>query len=275
MVIFCMQIRESERETENIDVRVEKRNGICYTTCIKNEERNRIDGVNMVKKLDICGMQIDNYTAREAIMQVEIYLNNTVMNTIETINMKMLDLAGEDETVRECIDLLDLAVIGEKDILIAAGVNSTQRIRETVEHDFFREFLKRIIRNHKHVFLLGETTAEVDELSDYLFEEYERLQIGGRCALEEKAGDNESVVNEINSVSPDVIFSILPSPMQEAFLIENKGKLSASIWYGLGDGYQTHSGIARISKIVGKLIHRNKLKLRLHKYQNDNENEDM
>ncbi len=227
----------------------------------------------MLKKIDILGMQIDNYTVREAIMQVEGYLDGTAMNTVETITMKMLDLAVNEPRVKECIGMLDLAVIGEKEILTASGVRSNQRIRETVEFDFFKEFVKRIIRNRKSVFLLGQVKEDVDKLQEYLEEEYEKLIIGGRCALDEKAGDVEGVVNEINSVSPDVILSILPSPEQEIFLLENKGKLDVKIWYGIGGAYETHSGLVRLSKIAGKLIHGKKLQLLLHKYHDENEDD--
>lgn len=225
----------------------------------------------MVKKLDILGMEIDNYTVRESIMQVEVYLNQTGMSVIETISMKMLDMAGEDATVRACIDQLDLAVIGENEILSAAGVSSAQRKREILDHEFFREFMKRIIRNHKKVFLLGENTGDVDKLEAYMQEEYDKLIIAGRCALEEKSGDNESVVNEVNSVSADAILSILPTPLQEQFLMENKLKLDARVWYGLGDGYEARSGLRRFSRFAGRLIHRKRLQSRLNQYQNENE----
>lgn len=225
----------------------------------------------MLKKIDILGMQIDNYTVRESIMKAETYLNDSVMNTIGTVNMKMLSLAIEDESVRECIENLDLAVIGEKEILIAAGIHSAQRLKETVDHDFFKEFMKRIIRNRKRVFLLGETNEDVEQLELYLQEEYGKLIIEGTCNFEDMSGDLEGVVNEINSANADVIFSVLPSPHQEKFLLENKGKLDAKIWYALGDSYQTHSGIFRLPQIAGRLIHRKRLQSRLHKYHNENE----
>ena len=38
----------------------------------------------MLKKLDILGLELDNYTVREAMFNVETYLNNDVMNTVET-----------------------------------------------------------------------------------------------------------------------------------------------------------------------------------------------
>lgn len=223
----------------------------------------------MLKKIDILGIEVDNYTVREAMMQVENYLDNTVMNTIETIDMKMLELAGRDETVRACMEQLDLAVIGEKEILIAAGVHSSQRISETINHDFFREFIKRIIRNHKRVFLLAETIAQEEQLEHFLVGKYERIEVAGHCAIEEKSNDYESVVNEINSASADVIFSILPSPLQEQFLTENKNKLDAKIWYGLSGDYAPRSRISRISQIAGRLIHKKKLQSKLHKYNKD------
>ena len=132
--------------------------------------------------------------------------------------------------------------------------------------------MKRIIRNKKTVFLLGEKVEDIEKLKKYLVEDYEKLQIVGSCALEEKSGDIESVVNEVNGVSPAIIFSVFPSPNQEKFLLENKGKLDAKIWYGLGDVYITHAGFAKISKIAGKLIHRKKLQSKLNKYNNENDN---
>ena len=87
----------------------------------------------MIKKVDILGMQLDNYTVREAIMQVDVYLNNNELNVIESITSKMLLESEGDEVLKHVIDSLDLAVIGEKEIIQAAGLGSMQRIKETEE----------------------------------------------------------------------------------------------------------------------------------------------
>ena len=42
----------------------------------------------MIKKVDILGIQLDNYTVREAIMCVERYLSNNVLNTIDRFGDK-------------------------------------------------------------------------------------------------------------------------------------------------------------------------------------------
>ena len=44
-------------------------------------------------------------------------------------------------------------MIGEKEIIQAAGLGTMQRIKETEENDFYFEFFKRVERNKKSVFL--------------------------------------------------------------------------------------------------------------------------
>ena len=84
----------------------------------------------MVKKLDILGISLDNYTVREAMLRIEACWNNTIMSTVETISMDTLVKAQADELVKNCIENLDLAIICDKEILKAAGIVSSQRMKE-------------------------------------------------------------------------------------------------------------------------------------------------
>ena len=75
----------------------------------------------MEKGIEILGIQLDNDTVADAMLRVDEYLNNTVMNTIGSVTMEMLMLAKDDETLRESLENLDLAMISDKEILKAAG----------------------------------------------------------------------------------------------------------------------------------------------------------
>jgi len=223
----------------------------------------------MIKKIDILGIKIDNYTVREAMLQVEMYLNSTEMNTIETISMEMLVRAGNDVEVKECIEQLDLAIIGEKDILKAAGVESAQRMKETEENEFFTEFMKRIVRNNKTVYLFGETKEQVELLKDFLAERQNRINVTGSYSLEECADDLDKAVNEMNIAAPDVLISILKTPEQEYFLKQNKGKLCAKIWYGLGVDYEKRKGVLGVKDAAKKILHKGMLHTMLSKYKDN------
>ena len=223
-------------------------------------------GCKMIKKIDILGIQLDNYTVREAIMRVEAWYDNNMLNVIEMVSMQMLTESETDPVLKEVISSLNLAVIGEKGILQAAGADTMQRIRETEENDFSNEFLKRVERNRKSVFIIGETQAAVDELKQELEEEYPKLVLAGAAATENCVGDLEGVINELNAATPDVIISIIPSPKQDYFLVEHRDKINANVWYGIG-GFEVHRKRSKIKGFFWNLVHRVRLKNSIEKYE--------
>lgn len=224
----------------------------------------------MIKKIDILGMQLDNYTVREAMMQVEQYLDGDVLTAIECVSSQMLLAAEEDTVLRDVITSLDLAVIGDREIIQATGEATMQRIRETEENDFFQEFFKRVERNHKSIYILGQTGEAISRLKEKLLEEFPKLTFLGEYAIDQCVGNLETVINEMNVTAPNVIVSVLPTPMQEHFFAEHKDKMNASIWYGVGDmmPQERHGGIREFCR---SFIRREKLKSSIAKYRIRNE----
>ena len=206
----------------------------------------------MVKKIEILGMKLDNYTVRESMLQAEVFLNNTIMNTVLTISMETLVKAQTDELLKKCIESLDLAIIRDKEILKAAGNVSAQRMRETTENEFQKEFMKCASRNNKTVYLLGDIREQVDNLQEYLVEDYSRVKIVGTCALADCEGDYDNAINEINIAEPDIILSVISTPQQEYFLKDHKEKLNAKIWYGLGEDYNPGKSISFAKRLIRK-----------------------
>ena len=223
----------------------------------------------MIKKIDIMGILLDDYTVREALHQIESLSDDNVLRSIESISMQMLMEAEKDEELRNAISSMDLAIVGQKEILEVAGVGTMQRIKETEENDFFYEFLKRLERNHKRLFLLGETEEKNNRIKEKLIEQYPQLSIAGEYALENCIGDQAAVINEMNAATPDLVLSVLPSPTQEHFFWEHKDKINARIWYGVGD--VEIDGRMGVKKMVTSLLHRGRLKSSIEKYEKKKE----
>ena len=130
---------------------------------------------------------------------------------------------------------MDLVIPGDKEILQELGLTAKQRLHEVQESLLFHEFMKRVQRGRRSVFVLAETKEQMEQFCAYLQETYgERLWICGSYAFEECPGDAEDIVNEINSVTPNVILSILPTPMQEQFIFGHRKMLNTKVWFGLG-----------------------------------------
>lgn len=226
----------------------------------------------MIKKIEILGISLDNYTVRETMLQIEDYWTDTKMSTVENISMETLVKAQTDELLKTCIENLDLAIICDKEILKAAGVTSAQRVRETAENEFFKEFMKHTMRSHRTVYLLGDTSEQIKLLKSFLKETYGKLKIAGVYALSECSGDYDAVINEVNIAAPDLIVSVLPIPKQEYFLQEHKGKFNAKVWYGLGEHYINRRGVSEVAGFAKKLIQKGILHSMLLRYKNDKGN---
>lgn len=213
----------------------------------------------MIKKIDIAGIQLDNYTAREMILNAEKLLEKSTFGTIGEISMKNILLAKEDERVKEAIESLDYAMVVESAALEAAGVNNFQRKREVEGNEFFFQFMKYLERNGKRIFLLGETEERLQMVFDILMEEYPKIQVTGMEAVENCNVEWDAIINEINTASADVMISLLPSPMQEYFFLDYKDKMSAKLWYGMEMGKFTGKRKGLWAKIQ-RFIRKNKLK---------------
>lgn len=227
----------------------------------------------MIKKINILGIQLDNHTVREAIRQVETYLSNDMLNTIEKVSMKMLLAAETDPVVREAISTMDLTVIGEEEIIKAAGEATMQRVQETKANDFGYEFFKRVERNKKSLFLLGETEKKLVQIKEELQKTFPKLVFAGEYALEKCVGDLEAVINDMNVTTPDVILSVLPSPQQEHFLMDHKDKMNANIWYGIGEAGIQKKKHRSIGSIFQSRMHMERLKNSINKYEKDSKTE--
>lgn len=225
----------------------------------------------MIKKIDVSGIQLDNYTVREAIMQVETYLSNDVLNTIESVSMKMLMEAETDSIVKEALSTMDLTVIGEKEILQAVDAATMQRVQETKTNDFTFEFFKRVERNKKSIFLVGQTDVKLALVKEELLDKFPKLLFVGEYAVENCVGDLEGVINNMNALAPDVILSVLPTPLQEHFLMDHKDKMNANIWYGVGE-VEWHKEKCGFGNYLRKKMHMERLRNNVNKHKKDSEN---
>ena len=219
------------------------------------------------KKIDLLGISVDNYTARESLLRLDTYMGNAVLNIIETVSMKQLISSGEYPVIKDCLEQADLCIVGECEILLEAGNDSAQRMREVREQDFLYELLKRMARARKRIFLIAMTGDAIEQMQEIFSERIPQFSAVGSFPLEEGAGDMDAVVNEINAATPDIVISALDSPVEEEFILSHKGKIGTSIWYGIGDSYQKKNGKAKVGRTLKKLALRGRLHHSVSKYQ--------
>ena len=131
--------------------------------------------------------------------------------------------------------------------------------------------MKRIVRNHKRLYILAVERTELDRFQEILDEQYPKRNQVGEAALEECQGDLENIINGVNGEAAEVVISLIPSPRQEEFIREYRDKMSAQIWYGLGAYTGERKSFFR--KTLQKVFRKHALMKKMGDYQNEKEEE--
>jgi N-acetylglucosaminyldiphosphoundecaprenol N-acetyl-beta-D-mannosaminyltransferase len=208
---------------------------MAFAFC-RSEHWNQHHEVNerMEKKIDIAGLQLDNCSVREAMAMLDKASAERAFFSVAEINTDILLRTGTDERVKKAVEGLNLTILSDEAVLKAVGQNSPQRQHEIADRSFFRELMRKIEQDQVPVCLLGDTSARVLSAKEFLLQQFPHMNITDVEIIDECKGGLDNLVNEINAGTPDVVVSLLPSPMQEYFFMDYRENLSAALWYGTG-----------------------------------------
>lgn len=186
-----------------------------------------------MQKINILGTAITDYSLKESLVLAEEYVRSGVLNTILYITTPTLILAGRDEEEKHLIEAMDMTLCGDTDILRVAKIDAMGRLYEVENFVFLKEFLRRVVRSSKQVYLLAESEEELEKLGRELEMFQKGIMVGGSSIIEEAAEDKEEIINRINDVAPLAVISRLPSGRQEKWMLESKLLINAEVWIGI------------------------------------------
>lgn len=227
----------------------------------------------MEKKIEVLGIQIDYLNVEDSMECVTAFLRTDTLNTVGIITMNALLMSAENKVHREYLEKLDLGVIGELEVLEAAGISSGQIYEETAEMEFFARLFWNLISKDYSFFLLGESKEEVAALTTYLQDTYPGILIRGTAAG--VAGDERStdwIVNEINGSGADIIISGLQGSAQNEFLLENRMKINGKIWLSLGEHISIQNEAGLKNTWFSTLLKKNTFRRLAARFHNDEMN---
>lgn len=225
----------------------------------------------MIKQIQILGMTFPNYSLRDELQLAQEALRSERLCMFLTMSMQsLMKVSSHDsEEEKSFVEQADLIVVEDPEILSVAGITSNQRIREASEHLFFAELMKRLQRGQQQIYLVASKNAALEKIKEILGERYEKLHIVGQYSIEEYPDDLDRMINEINSAAPDVILSVMPTPGQEEFLMKNRSKLLAKLWYGLGENYSLLLEKKGFGWKMKRLIHLGRFKMHVNQYDEE------
>ena len=134
-----------------------------------------------------------------------------------------------------------------------------------------REFLQERIYCESSFFLVAKSQADLIAFSEFLKTEYENMRIVGNYVLDTCGNEYDMMINEINAAASDIILSVLDSPQEDAFLMQEKAKISARVWYSLGNDLKQTQKKTSFLCWFQQLIHKGRFKNVIHNYEDRHE----
>ncbi|MBR1914323.1 MAG: hypothetical protein IJ827_05825 [Lachnospiraceae bacterium] len=162
-----------------------------------------------MKTYEVLGIKIKDHSVREALRLTRDFLSDNSPSVVYFLTKGTLLEAADSEEYRAFLEnAADITMIATPDIFKAAGVEEKGRAREMDRNLYLKGLLRFLSREHRRIYLMSQTPEQMSDLKHLLATFENTLQIAGVCDNAE-VGAAEDVTNDINTVTPYVVFAVL------------------------------------------------------------------
>lgn len=228
-------------------------------------------GEVMENKIEVLGVEMNYYTAKEAMEKVVEYMQKESLQVVEVVTMNtLMPLLGEEQ--RLIFEEFDLALAYSTELLEAAGIADAKSLKEVENKVFVKMLFRYLHKNRVRAFLLSENKEHLKELGSYIDRKYPGIEIVDGASIEEHGVSDDMLINKVNGAEADCIIVELSSPEQEMFIKRNKLLLNAKMWLGMGTEHRDRRQNLSIQHKMKFFLNKRILKKLIKKEQQKEQN---
>lgn len=225
----------------------------------------------MNERIELMGISLSLCSVEEIIDSINVHWNQEeALSTYGTLTMKLFMAAQKDPELKAYIEMLDKAVPDDPEVLQAAGFHDGKLEEEIFRHDFTGTLFWLLARYRNHIFILGETLEDAEEMFRYLQERYPEIVIAGRdCLITGETDQVDRVINEINSLSPQAVLSCSRAFELEKYVCKNRKMINTRVWFSLGNCQEIWKGPGLAPAWLEKFMEKNLFKKMVSSYKEE------
>ncbi len=175
----------------------------------------------------------------------EIEIKPKIKQIITTINAYSYVAAKSDSEFSAALHASDTILPDGGGIVLAARRTIKQRIKRIAGADLHAHLLDQLNLNHGKCFYLGASLETLTKIRHRLSHEYPNIIVASYSPpfkSEFSNSDNDEMIKNINSFSPDVLFVGMTAPKQEKWIVEHRDQLSFKIAAPIGAVFDFYAG---------------------------------
>lgn len=206
--------------------------------------------------VDILGVPVDNITMDEAINTIKKFLNSNKMHCVFTPNAELMMEAQRNIQFKQILCNASLVVADGAGVVLASKILKPKLKERVAGFDLACNLFEAFSNTDIKFFFLGGKPGVAKEAYQKLLNKNININLVGIRDGYFSEGEEESIINQINSSKTDILLVALGAPKQEKWIHKNKDKLNTKVCIGVGG---TFDGIAGKVKRAPKFFQKHSL----------------
>lgn len=207
-----------------------------------------------MEKIDVLGIKFDNVNMEEAIQRCEEFLKENSGNLIVTPNPEIVMKAKDSQEFKDIINSAELVIPDGIGIIKAGNILGTPLKERVAGFDLICNLIEKYQNGEKSFYFWGSKPGYAEEAKKNLEEKYPQIKILGTHTGYFKPEEEESIINEIRNLNPDILLVGTGAPKQEKIINKYKGEGFFKIGIGCGGSIDVLAGkVKRAPKLFIKL----------------------
>lgn len=206
--------------------------------------------------ITILGVNIDNVTLDEAGMYTKELVENSNKSckVVVAPNTEFIMTAQKDEEFFKILKNADFATPDSVGVILGGKFQHKVFKERIPGQAYFRKVLEVGQKEGWTFYFLGGEEGIAKKARDNVLKDYPKCKIVGCHEGFFKSDSEKDVIEEINSLSPNVLFVAMGAPIQEKWIYNHRNELKVDIATGQGGTFDYEAGkIKRAPKIFQKL----------------------
>lgn len=215
-----------------------------------------------MEKINVLGVPVDKVNMNEALNKAINLIENKTRSVIYTPNSEIVMMAREDEKLLNAIKESDLIIPDGIGLVLASKIIKKPLEERVTGIDLMENILQYCHKENKSIYIIGGKPGTADKAGKNIKEKYPNIDVvgtyhgyfKGQHIGQEGHEEEIRVLNEINSLKPDVLFVAFGAPKQELWIQRYRNEIDTNLFMGVGGSVDVYAGeVDRAPEIYQKL----------------------
>jgi N-acetylglucosaminyldiphosphoundecaprenol N-acetyl-beta-D-mannosaminyltransferase len=201
----------------------------------------------MRNTVNILNVLIDRITIKEAVSLILKFLNEESVHTIYTPNSEMIMEAQRDISLKAILNRGNLVIPDGAGVVLASRILGVPLPEKVPGFDLVNECFRLSFHRPLRFFFFGGKPGVAQEAAAAVKKLHSKVEISGLKHGYIPEGENDNLIEQINSSRTDILLVALGCPKQEKWIDMYAQKLDVKICIGVGGTLDVLAGRSRIA----------------------------